>query len=92
MSKTIFKYPVIATDVQTFEVPEEWQPLTCAVQAQTGGVFLWAIVDPAKSMRQKRCWVVGTGNPFPPEAEMADYIGTVQFFGGGLTFHVFVEP
>jgi hypothetical protein len=86
--KTIYKYSIGVTDMQTVEMPEGAEILT--VQVQHGTPCLWAIVDPQRSQTKKRSIkMFGTGQPVNYEFHGCKYIGTVQMNGGQLVWHYF---
>lgn len=72
--KTIYKYPLIATDLQYIDMPNGAVILT--VQMQGGAMCLWAQVDLDKAEVVRVIAVYGTGNLMPAEA--GQYVGSVQ--------------
>ena len=82
--KTIWKFPLELTGVQTVMLPDFYDPL--CVQAQNGILCLWALVNPG--CRQVPCEIriVGTGQPF--ERAGLRYIGTCQI--DSFVWHVFM--
>jgi len=85
--KAVWKFPLQAIDGQTVEMPEGAKIL--CVQVQNGVPCMWAVCDPAVTVRKEKRYfaVVGTGHPH--DVIPKDYIGTFQLEGGGLVFHVF---
>jgi hypothetical protein len=83
--KTIWKFPLEITDWQIVQMPRDPGHLT--VQMQNGQLCLWSIVDTDNSITGHPVIIVGTGNPFPEEAEGLPYIGSVQ--NDGFVWHVF---
>jgi hypothetical protein len=88
MTTTIWKFPLLTVDQQTIPARKGAKPL--AVQVQHGQLCLWALVDPNAEPAEMRVWVHGTGHIVTAEAPK-HYLGTVQFMGGQLVFHVFTE-
>jgi hypothetical protein len=81
--KTIWKFPLETTDLQTVRMPSGAVVLT--VEAQDARPCLWALVDSEAPKVNRRFAIYGTGHPFGG----GDYIGTYQLVGGALVFHVF---
>lgn len=86
--KTIWKYTLAVTDVQTVEMPEDSIILTA--QMQCGRLCLWAITYPGRAERplQRRTIIIyGTGHTMRTDCEYK-FIATVQQAGGSLVWHV----
>lgn len=84
--KTIWKYSLQLTDLQSLSLPQGAEILT--VQAQGGGLYLWAIVDPARETEERVIGIIGTGNPVITGGDIdRRYIATVQ--RGSFVWHVF---
>lgn len=82
----IYKYPLMIDDVQTVVMPHGAKVLT--VQMQHEMPCLWAEVDPQIIAVETRTFgIIGTGCADIPAN--AQYIGTVQQFGGNLVWHVY---
>lgn len=81
--KTIWKFPLELKDLQNISIPEGAEILHCAIQS--GGVFLWAIVDPSLPLQRREIEMIGTGNPIPEEERR--YISTI--IDGALVWHIF---
>jgi hypothetical protein len=79
----IWKYVINRVDVMCLDLPDGAEVLTAAMQ--NGDITLWILVDPNAELRKRPFYVVGTGNPFPPEAKT--FIGTV--FDGPFVWHIF---
>ncbi len=58
---TVYKYPLVVTDEQTIEAPDDVQWLSVASQGPL--LFVWALVDTERPKVQHRFVIVGTGNP-----------------------------
>lgn len=72
--KAIWKYELGLVGKQFLQMPHDARILT--VQAQNGLPTLWAVVDPALTLLEERCFViVSTGYNF--EVRDLTYIGTV---------------
>lgn len=90
--KTIWKFPLETTDLQTIVMPEGAEFLTLQVQA--GEPALWALVDDEAPKQQRTFATYGTGRPVRDMAkrqagEQQTYIGTYQLDAGALVWHVF---
>ncbi len=83
--RTVYKYPIIATDYFQLELPQDAQILT--IQTQHSEPQLWALVDTDALMETRRFRLAGTGHPISDEN--LRYIGTFQLNGGTLVFHLF---
>lgn len=83
--RTIWKYELRITDVQSVDLPGGSTPLS--VGEQNGRLVLWAVVEPEARRWPYSIRIVGTGNPFP-DANECYLIGTVQM-SNGLVWHVF---
>lgn len=81
--KTIWKFPLELKDLQNISIPEGAEILTCAIQS--GGVFLWAVVDPSLPLQRREIEMIGTGNQIPEEERR--YISTI--LDGALVWHIF---
>jgi len=96
--RTIHKYELEITDVQTIEMPVGSEILS--IQEQRDHLVLWAIVynDVLDQLEPHKFYVVGTGNPVPEPDDDPDkwpaalvYCATVQTKGGRAAWHVFTE-
>lgn len=86
--KTIWKFTLQVNDQQSILMPEGAEIL--CVQTQRDEACLWALCDSEAPKTRKRHFAVrGTGHPCGVEITVEGYIGTVQFEGGALIFHVF---
>jgi hypothetical protein len=61
--RTIHKYELDITDVQTIELPFYAEMLT--IQEQRDKLVMWCIVDTEDELEPRTFHVVGTGNPIP---------------------------
>lgn len=84
MNKTIWKFPLTTTDVQTVEIPSDYEILT--IQIQDGIAYMWALVSPDVRMIKIVIETFGTGQPM--KNGLRKYIGTLQI-PGPLVFHYF---
>lgn len=92
MSKSVWKYSLDITDVQTIEMPEDVEILS--VQMQKDTLCMWVFIDPAKDLILKTFYIIGTGHLIDNNAITdieKQYIGTFQTGSGSLVFHVFEE-
>jgi hypothetical protein len=84
----IWKWTLEVTDRQQLQIPGGAKMLT--VQVQHGMPQLWALVDEKAPLITRTIATYGTGNPLP-DGYPGEYVGTYQFGGGALVFHVFEE-
>ena len=85
----IYKYPLQMRDEQVIEIPSGAKIL--CVQVQHGTPCIWALVNKDEILSRVKVWVIGTGHDFPDECFDAHYLGTVQWEGGSLVFHVWYK-
>lgn len=83
--ETIWKFPLRITDEQTLNLPASAELLS--VQVQDDAPCLWVRLDPAAAVLPRRIVIHGTGHSVPPST--GRHLGTCQFRGGALVFHVF---
>ena len=87
-NKTIWKYPLHPTDIQSISMPKGAVILSC--QIQYTGMCIWAIVDPSQEKEERCIEIIGTGNPAPDTFNVERvFIDTVQMHAGDLVWHVF---
>ncbi len=84
---TVYKYEIPAEDEFTIDLPAGAQPLS--FQEQRGAGCMWALVDPEARTTKRRFRLAGTGHPIEHDAGALRFVGTAQFRGGGLVFHLF---
>lgn len=88
-TKVVWKYPVPfpGPDLFTIRMSEGAEVLT--VQLQHGGPQIWVLADPSgPNMAEARHFrIAGTGHPI--SEEITKYVGTFQYAGGALIFHLF---
>lgn len=89
MKKTIWKFPLQVTDIQTIKLPAYYELLT--IQAQGEEVCLWALVNPQEESRHScTIEIFGTGNPVHYDMGVErKYISTFQLLGGKFVGHAF---
>ncbi len=86
--KTIWKFTLRETDIQSVKMPRGAEVLTAQFQGDI--LCLWAIVDPAKPTDERTFEIFGTGNPFPIGMGVdRKFIATVQEPNRPLVWHVF---
>lgn len=87
--KTIWKFAVHGPLKFTTVMPAGAEILS--VQIQGDAPQMWVLVDPNQPPETRAFRSFGTGHPV--DAEIIAHLGTVQFDGGELVFHVFeVKP
>jgi hypothetical protein len=85
MSKVIWKFAVPGPARFSTAMPAGAEIL--AVQVQGDAPQMWALVDPESPVELRTFQSFGTGHVI--DASILAYLGTVQFDGGELVFHVF---
>lgn len=88
-NKTIYKYPLQVTDLQSVSLPEGWKFVHVGLDPD-GELALWAWVNPETPLSvQVIVNIFGTGNPIPPLAsdETYEHLGSVV--QGPFMWHVF---
>lgn len=88
MSRVIYKYPLQIANEQRLEMPMGAEIL--CVQAQGDVPCIWAIVDPAHPVTERKITIKGTGHRFSPDESQGTYLGTIQTQNGSLVWHVFI--
>jgi hypothetical protein len=88
--KTIYKYKLEATEVQTIKLPFDSEVLSATYIA--GDVVVYALVDP-KSEGEKfvEVLVYGTGHEINKDVSAHKFINTVTIPESGLVFHIFAK-
>lgn len=84
---TVYKYPVPLEGVFQLDLPKGARLLS--FQAQRDEACLWALVDPEALSETRSFRLAGTGHPIDMPAARLAFVGTAQFRGGSLVFHLF---
>ena len=88
MTKTIYKYPVVADDIFVLDLPNGAEVLT--VQIQYKEPQLWVLLDPSAPKKERAFRLAGTGHPITYDAgQNYSYINSFQLQDGNLVFHLF---
>lgn len=87
MKQAIYKYPLPVGPRPIVTMPQKARILS--VQNQRGALCVWAAVNPTGLNIKRGFTVLPTGLLIPDDATLGDFLGTVQFNGGELVFHVF---
>lgn len=82
--RTIHKFTLRITDVQSLSLPRGAVPLS--VQVQHDSPQMWALVNDETERGERLMFCCGTGHPAPADAQ---FVGTVQM--GPLVWHFFLE-
>ena len=83
---TVYKYVIPLVDQPRLRMPRKADILS--VGEQLGQLVLWARVDTDYPDVTRALRVYGTGHP-APDAQIHQFVGTVQTDGGSLVWHVF---
>lgn len=86
--KTIWTFRFGITDFQQLAVPVGAEPLYAGLDADARP-SLWCLVDDKAAKEPLDLFVVGTGNPMPPDANR--YLGTFVWKITGTVWHVFTS-
>lgn len=94
MSKrAVWKYPMGNWETGMFSAEMPAGAEVLSLDWQHGELCMWVLVNPQAEKRQRHFIILGTGHEIDtaPHRELAqrDYVGTVQYLGGDLIFHVF---
>jgi hypothetical protein len=84
--KTIYKYQLSITDIQSIKMPQGAEILS--IQCQDNSPCVWALVDTDNLKEDRSFLMYGTGNPVD-ENYKKKYIGTFMMYSGSLVFHCF---
>lgn len=84
--KSIWKFELFTTDVQSVKMPLDAEILT--VQMQNEMPYLWCLVDVEKEKAFREIRIIGTGYNIGKDFT-GKYIGTYQVHEGAGVFHVF---
>ena len=86
-TKTIWKFPLVITGLQTVMLPGRVQLLGIYLQRNTP--MLYAIVEPDAPLRGLNIRCHGTGQTFDDHGSYPHHLGTVVMNDGDLVFHFF---
>ena len=81
----VLKYPAPIAAELVIDMPEVAHVLS--VQVQRGQAQIWALVHDDGSHKPRTFLWIGTGHTVPEP--IGAYVGSVQFDGGALVFHLF---
>lgn len=87
--KTIYKYHLQLDSKIAVQMPEDAHILKIAFQGDpyNGDLFLWALIDTVKPMKDYHLTMYGTGHPFSVNNSV--YLDTV--FQGSFVWHIFLD-
>ncbi len=87
--KTVWKFPIEATEIQSVQMPRGAQILYVGVQGEglRMKASVWALCDTDQPKAERRLAVTGTGH----DAAHCEgpHVGTFMLGNGALVFHVF---
>lgn len=88
--KTVWKYKIDMTHLQTLQMPEGAQVLSLQKQGSRSedDMFLWCLVNTDRPMRERTFVLVGTGESID-DLPGAEYVATMQFIRGVYVYHLF---
>ncbi len=84
---TVYKYEFPFEDEFTLDLPMGAQVLS--FQEQYGVPCVWALVDPTAMKLKRHFRLAGTGHPIEHAPAALRFVGTAQFHGDALVFHLF---
>ncbi len=82
----VYKYKLKQKDLQSILMPEGAKIISA--QIQFGNIVLWAYCNPLNYVENRVIEILTTGNEVPNEY-FREFLGTVQFIGGDLIYHIF---
>lgn len=85
--KTIYKYQLQITDMQSLKIPANGEILSLQIQHEVP--CLWVEVDTNSPDEERNFQFIGTGHPIDPSGAERCFIGNVQLNAGLLVFHLF---
>ena len=88
--KTVWKFPIEATDTQAIQMPRNARLLHVDVQGEglTAQPAVWALVESEEPRTFRTLAVVGTGHHSEHVAKLP-HVGSFLLGHGSLVFHVF---
>lgn len=88
---SVWKYPLGNWETGMFsaEMPRGAEVLS--LQWQHDELCMWALVNPDAMVEQRHFIIVGTGHEVTGDDSISSssFVGTFQYLGGDLIFHVF---
>ena len=89
--RTIYKYTLAPTDIQTVSLPKDCHPL--CVKCQGNELVIYVMVDPHPDIERVDYLVtiLGTGQMFESSSSLGFYLGTALMQGGSLVWHTFIR-
>lgn len=84
--KTIWKYEISTTDIQSIDMPSDARIIS--VHTQYGKPCIWVECDPDCAIR-KRVWIRTYGTGHPIEETNLKFIGTYLIHQDNLVFHIY---
>jgi hypothetical protein len=84
---TVYKYEIPLEDDFAIELPMGAKILT--FQSQRDVPYVCALVDPAAPLFKRQFRLAGTGHPIEHDEKNLRHVGTAQFRGDTLVFHLF---
>lgn len=88
--KRIYKYPIRVSDEQIVTMPANARPLSTGYDA-TGGLCIWALVNPEEAAVRRTVIIHGTGHPANDVENDYKFLGTVVDERLQLVWHVFID-
>lgn len=85
--RTVYKYPLVITDLQHVEMPSDARPLLLAVQNRQ--LCLWVECDTDAPKSVMEVYVVGTGHDIGHLPDNARHLGSVVIYAASLVWHVY---
>lgn len=88
--KTIWKFELRSTDIQTLKVPKGYKVLT--LQLQRGIPYIWIECDPNNDSTYLKLRTYGTGHEITnEESERLSYVGTYLIHQDSIVLHVYQQ-
>ncbi len=93
--RAVWKYPMGNWETGMFSAEMPVGAEVLSLDWQHGELMMWALVDPEAAREQRHFIILGTGHTvaspnYRGEAISTEgFVGTFQYLGGDLIFHVF---
>lgn len=93
--RTVYKYRLEATEVQTLKIhglkeTDSFNEQFLKVDSQKDEAYIWCMVDTDEDEKEVTVRVVATGEPMPTISK-DNYLGSFMVYNDTLVFHVFLE-
>lgn len=91
MQKTIWKYPLEITDIQTIRTPPDSKFLSLIAQEETPTLYFITSSKLNVELVDKKIYIYGTGFIIEEDTYKLKFLGTVTQKQDSLVWHIFIE-